>query len=79
LYRRFLISGGSCKNCGSVEHYAKDCPTNQTPEIIEQNSKGVSKLKPNDNVEELVDDDEPPVKKRDTKETKPMKKVVVFK
>ncbi len=73
------MSGGSCKNCDSVEHYAKDCPTNQTPEVIEQNSKGIPKLKPKDNVDELVDDDEPQIKKRDPKEAKPKKKIVVFK
>ena len=44
------ILGGSCKNCGSVEHYAKDCPTNQTLEAIEHNSKGISKFKPKDNI-----------------------------
>lgn len=29
IFQLYLLTGGCCRLCGSVEHYRKDCPENQ--------------------------------------------------
>lgn len=66
--------GGSCKECGSVDHYAKDCP-GQIKEKDDDDASNASSTSVT--IDQYLDEPEPVVEEKKTKSTK-KRKVVNF-
>jgi zinc finger CCHC domain-containing protein 9 len=55
--RGLYPNGGACKNCSSVEHYARDCPEVQKNNLL-TGTVYAKKLRTSGNFEVLSDDDD---------------------